>query len=159
LLRDVLLNDMGEGGEGRGIILLVYSESEDNDDVSGVKVDRDKELDDTSSTVGTGPSFYFFLLSYTYLTSLEFESQHIQALPLLHYFFTQSMKELIKESIQHLATSHHFPPLFLYPQYQLNHQRVKTPIVYNMARILENVHPCSQTTASLLSSNKHIPYE
>jgi hypothetical protein len=147
---------MGEGGEVREIISLVYSESEDNDGVSGVEVDGDKGLDDTS---GTGPSFCFFLLSYTYLTSPEFESQHIQVLPLLHYFLTQSVKELTKELIPHLPTSHHSPSLILYLQYQLSHQRVKIPLVYNMAQILENVHTCSQATASLLGSNKHIPYE
>jgi hypothetical protein len=106
---------MGEGGEGRGIISPVYSESEDSDGVSGVEVDGDKELDDTSGTVGTSPSFCFFLLSYTYLTSPEFESQRIQALPLLHHFLaTQSMKELTKESIPHLPTFHHYLPLVLY---------------------------------------------
>jgi hypothetical protein len=69
LLRNVLLNDMGEGEEGNGIISPMYYESEDSASVSGVKVDGDKGLDDTSGTVGTGPSFCLFLLSYTYLTS------------------------------------------------------------------------------------------
>jgi hypothetical protein len=55
-------------GEGRGIILPVYFESKDSEDVSGVEIDGDKRLDNTSDTVGTGPSFCFFLLSYTYLT-------------------------------------------------------------------------------------------
>jgi hypothetical protein len=86
LQRDVLLNDIGKGGEEREIILPIYSESEDNDSVSGVEVDGDKGLDDMSDTVSAGPSLCFFVLSYTYLISPEFESQYIQVLPHLHHF-------------------------------------------------------------------------
>jgi hypothetical protein len=57
-----------------------------NDGVSGVEIDGDKGLANTSGIVGTDPSFCFFLISYTYLTSPEFESQHIQVLALLHHF-------------------------------------------------------------------------
>jgi hypothetical protein len=91
----------------------VYSESEDNDDVSGVEVDENKELNDTSDTIDIDPSFYFFFLSYTYLTSPEFEFQHIQTLSLLNHFFVpQSRKKLTKKLFPHLPTSHH-PPLVL----------------------------------------------
>jgi hypothetical protein len=38
------------------------------DGVSGVEIDGDNGLDDTSGTISTGLSFCFFLLSYTYLT-------------------------------------------------------------------------------------------